>query len=79
VLLPSRSLILFVLNVTRNFIRAGLKDAETRMKFCLRLRITASEMHEVLVTAVSDDAMGRAQTLEFFSGFKHWKDLVEDC
>jgi hypothetical protein len=41
------------------------------VKFCFKLKKTSLEMHEMLKKAFSDNAMGRTQTLESFSQFKH--------
>jgi hypothetical protein len=44
-----------------------LKEQHICMKFCFKLRKTASEMHEMLKIAFGDNAMGRTQMFEWFS------------
>jgi hypothetical protein len=44
-----------------------LKEQSICVKFCFRLGKTASETHEMLKTAFGDSAMGRTQSLEWFS------------
>jgi hypothetical protein len=46
---------------------ADLKEQRICMKFCFKLGKTASETHEMLNTAFSDNAMGKTQTFEWFS------------
>jgi hypothetical protein len=50
---------------------SNLKEWRICMKFCFKLGKTALEMHEMLKTAFGDSAMGRTQTFEWFSQFKH--------
>jgi hypothetical protein len=49
---------------------AALKEQRIYVKFSFKLGGTASETHEVLRTALSDNAMGRTQTFEWFSRLK---------
>jgi hypothetical protein len=48
-----------------------LKEQHIYMKFCFKLEKTISEMQEMLKTAFSDNAIGRTQTFEWYSQFKH--------
>jgi hypothetical protein len=57
---------------------AHLKEQPICAKFCFKLGKTALEMHEMLKTAFGDNAMGRAQTCEWFSRFKRGETSVKD-
>jgi hypothetical protein len=48
-----------------------LKEHLICVKFSFKLGKTASEMHEIMKTDFGDNAMGRTQTFEWFSRFKH--------
>jgi hypothetical protein len=50
----------------------------TCVKFCFRVGKTASETHEMLKTAFGVNAMGRTQTFDWFSPFKHVETSIED-
>jgi hypothetical protein len=58
---------------------ADSKEQRICVKFCFELGKTASETHRMLKTAFGDNAMGRTQTFEWFSRFKHGETSVEDC
>jgi hypothetical protein len=64
---------------------ADLKEQCICVKFCFKLSKTASEMHGMLKTAFSDNAMGRTQTFEWFSQFNSGSNIksmlviVFDC
>jgi hypothetical protein len=53
----------------------GLKEKRICVKFCFRPEKTASKRHEMLKTAFGDNAMGRTQTFEWFSRFKHRSNI----
>jgi hypothetical protein len=55
------------------FVIADLKEQCNYIMFCLKLGKTVSEM---LKTA---SVMGRTQTFDWFSPFKHGKTLAEYC
>jgi hypothetical protein len=57
---------------------ADFKEQRICVKFCFKLRKTASETHGMLKTAFGDNAMGRTQTFEWFSRFKRGETSVED-
>lgn len=48
-------------------------------KFCIGHGKTVLEMHKTLRTACIVTAVGRTQTCDCFSWFKHGKIVVEDC
>jgi hypothetical protein len=54
---------------------ADLKEQRICVKFCFILGKTASETHEMLKTAFSDNARGRTQTTEWFSRFKRGSNI----
>jgi hypothetical protein len=66
------------MSAIRNFLNANLKE-HICVKFCFKLRKTASQTHDMLKTAFSDNAMGRTQTFECFFRFKSRETSVEDC
>jgi hypothetical protein len=67
-----------MLSTICNFLVAELKEQCIPVKFCFKPEKTESQTQEILKT-VSVNFMGRIQTYEWFSQFKHGETLVEDC
>jgi hypothetical protein len=61
------------------FYNGRLKDTKHLCKVLLQTSEIPSEMHEMLKTALSDNAMDRTQDFWWFSHLKHGETLVEDC
>jgi hypothetical protein len=55
-----------------------LKEQGFCVRFCSKLRRTATKTHEMLKTAFGDSAMGKTQTSEWFSRLKRGENSVED-
>ena len=47
------------------------------IKFCFKIRKTATETYQLLQQAYSEDAMGRTQVFDWFGRFKEGRTSVE--
>ena len=57
---------------------ADFREQRACIKFCLKLRKTATECYEMLKTAFGEQAMGRSQTFQWFSRFKAGRTSIDD-
>ena len=57
---------------------ADFREQCACIKFCLKLRKTATECYEMLKTAFGEQAMGRSQTFQWFSWFKAGRTSIDD-
>jgi len=57
---------------------ADFREQRTCIKFCFKLRKTATECYEMLKTAFGKQAMGRSQTFQWFSPFKAGRTSIDD-
>jgi hypothetical protein len=48
------------------------------IKFCFKLRKTATECYEMLKTAFGEQAVGHSQTFQWFSWFKAGRTSMDD-
>jgi len=46
------------------------REQRTCIKFCFKLRKTATDCYEMLKTAFGEQAMGRSQTFQWFLGLR---------
>ena len=49
---------------------ADFREQRACIKFCLKLGKTATECYEMLKTAFGEQAMGRSQTFQCFTGLR---------
>ena len=57
---------------------ADFHEQRTFIKFCFKLRKTATECYEMLNTAFGEQAMGRSQTFQWFSRIKTGRTSIDD-
>ena len=57
---------------------ADFREQRACIKFCFKLRETATEYYEMLKTAFGEQAMGRSQTFQWFSRFKAGRTSTDD-
>ncbi|GFG35315.1 hypothetical protein Cfor_01361 [Coptotermes formosanus] len=60
------------------FIKVALKEKYICVKVCLKLRKSASKLHEILKITSYDNSTDRKHTFEWFSGFRHVENSVQD-
>ena len=57
---------------------ADLREQRACIKFCFKLRKTATECYEMVKTAFGEQGMRRSQTFQWFSRFKAGRTSTED-
>jgi len=57
---------------------ADFREQHACIKFCFKLRKTATECYEMLKTAFGEEAMGLSQTFQWFSRFKAGRISTDD-
>ena len=57
---------------------ADFREQHACIKFCFKLVKTSAEYYEILKTALGEQAMGRSQTLQWFSRFKAGRTSTDD-
>ena len=57
---------------------ADLSEQHACIKFCFKLGKTATECYEMLKTAFGEQAIGHAQTFQWFSRFKAGRTSTDD-
>jgi len=62
----------------REIVMSDRTEQRICLRFCFRLRKTATEAHEILQKAFKEEALSRTQVFEWFARFKRGEMSVED-
>ena len=65
-------------NVLSAIIEMDFREQRACIKFCFKLRKTATECYEMLKTAFGEQAIGRSQPFQWFSQFKAGRTSTDD-